>query len=125
MGRDILAGHLPYTTIWDHKPPGIYYLFAAAMSTLGAQMESIRILTCVFVAASCTLLYIIGRSVFQSTAVGWLAGLFYAAHSIYRGGMAANAEVLFTPFIVMLMPPLYHNGLSRRNWHANCSILPS
>lgn len=38
-------GNLPYTEVWDNKPPGIYSLFLLAITFLNDSVFSIRILT--------------------------------------------------------------------------------
>lgn len=44
VGRAWLQGAIPYRDTFDHKPPGILFLHAAAISVLGDHMWSIRVL---------------------------------------------------------------------------------
>ena len=81
MARSMLQGHMPYTAVWDHKPPGVYVLFLLAQVLFGQSILSIRILAVLAVTASCFLLYLYGRNVLGSRRIGLLAGLFYAIFS--------------------------------------------
>jgi hypothetical protein len=43
LGQDLLDGHLPYTHLWDHKPPLVYVLFALFVGTFGRSIAALRI----------------------------------------------------------------------------------
>jgi 4-amino-4-deoxy-L-arabinose transferase-like glycosyltransferase len=60
--RSVLDGHTLYTEIWDHKPPGIFYLCALGQLVFGRTVLSIRILAWLAVTASSLLLFLLGRS---------------------------------------------------------------
>ncbi len=49
MAQQWRLGHLPYTTIWDNKPIGIYAIFAAFQAVFGDGIFAIRIATVAFV----------------------------------------------------------------------------
>ena len=100
MARSMLQGHAPYTVIWDNKPPGLYVLFALAQIVFGQTVLAMRLLAVVVVTATTFLLWLYGRSVLGSRAIGALAALFYAVFSTQNGGMASNAEIMFAPFTV-------------------------
>ncbi len=100
MARSLLQGHAPYTAIWDHKPPGIYLLFALAQLLFGQTVLAIRLLALLVVTATCFLLWLYGRHVLGSRTIGALAALFYALFSTQNGGLASNAEIIFAPFTV-------------------------
>lgn len=98
MGRSLLDGHALYTEIWDHKPPGIFVLFAAAQALFGRSVLAIRILACLAVASSSLLLFLIGRSL-RSQRAGLLAGLLYAVFTVDYG-RPTNLELVFAPFVL-------------------------
>lgn len=100
MARSMLQGHVPYTAIWDNKPPGLFVLFALAQIVFGQTVLAMRLLAVVVVTATTFLLWLYGRSVLGSRAIGALAALFYAVFSTQNGGMASNAEIMFAPFTV-------------------------
>src|ERR1051326_4518261 len=98
MARSVLDGHPLYPEIWDHKPPGIFFLFAAAPLAFGRSVLSIRLLAWLAVTASCVLLFLVGRRL-RSRTTGVVAGLLYAVFSLNDGGLASNGELFFTPFL--------------------------
>lgn len=101
MAKNIVEGQVPYTTIWDNKPPGIYIIFSLGLILLGKSVISIRIIACLAVVISCYFLYKIGKLISQNDSkVGILAGIFYAVLTIRNGGIAANTEIFYTPFVV-------------------------
>lgn len=44
IASGLLEGKIPYRDLWDHKPPGIYFLYALAFKVLGREMRSISLL---------------------------------------------------------------------------------
>ncbi|MCB9460417.1 MAG: glycosyltransferase family 39 protein [Anaerolineaceae bacterium] len=44
IGRSIVDGGMPYISMWDIKPPPIYYLYAAAIAVLGPSVGAVRAL---------------------------------------------------------------------------------
>ncbi len=98
MSRSLLDGHVPYTEVWNHKPPGIVLLFALGQLVFGRTVLSIRILASLAVSASCLLLYFIGRSLRDPT-TGIVAGLLYAAFSLDYG-RSSSLELFYTPLLL-------------------------
>ncbi|HNS01651.1 MAG TPA: glycosyltransferase family 39 protein [Anaerolineae bacterium] len=43
MADAILAGRLPYRDLFDHKTPGIYYTFAAALALSGRSLRAVQL----------------------------------------------------------------------------------
>lgn len=52
VGREILHGHWPFTTVFDHKPIGLYLHFAAAFALFGDNPTATRILGWIVVTAT-------------------------------------------------------------------------
>ena len=61
MGRDLLRGYAPYTTVYEHSPIGGTLLFALAQLIFGQTVLAIRILTWLAVALKSFLLYRLGN----------------------------------------------------------------
>ncbi len=102
LGADsLLNGNLPYTEIWDNKPPGIFILFSLTMLILGNSIVSIRILSIVATSFTSYFLYRIGANIDakHGDKIGLLAGSLYAIFSLHNDGAAANGEILFAPFV--------------------------
>jgi hypothetical protein len=95
MARSLLEGHMPYTEVWNHKPPGIAVLFALGTLVFRDGVFAIRVLACLAVSTSALLLYAIGRSVAGKTA-GLVAGVFYLVFSLDYG-LSSCLELFFAP----------------------------
>jgi len=94
-------GHPPYITMWDHKPPGLHIIFALGLMIFRDPIFTIRILTCLAVSVTGLGLFgILRRLEWVPRSGAVLAGLLYAVFSINNGGLAANAELFFAPFVV-------------------------
>ena len=97
--REVLQGHLPHLTLWDHKPPGSTLLIAAAMAVFGQSVEAARLLGMLCVVATAWLLYAITRRVSPGRFVPLAAALLYVAFSTrLNGGIATITETIFAPF---------------------------
>jgi 4-amino-4-deoxy-L-arabinose transferase-like glycosyltransferase len=98
QAREMLWGHLPYTTLRDIKRPGSATLIAGAMLLFGERVLAARILAFACVAATALLLRLIVREIGGSRAAGLLAAILYVAFSARLGGLVAHTEVLLAPF---------------------------
>ncbi len=96
ISRGLLEGQAPYTGIFDHKPPGIYALFALAQLVFGQSVTAIRILSCLAVAATALVVAALARFASGgSRLAAAAAGVLYATLSATMGGLAANTEIFF------------------------------
>lgn len=89
VGRVILEGGWPYRDVWELKPPGIYYTYAAMLSLTGSSMLGVRALDlAAAVTTACVLAAALSR--FLGPVPAWLGGLTYAALYLRLGfwGMA-------------------------------------
>lgn len=57
MGQSIVDGYLPYTKLWDLKPPLLFYFFSAVISLFGKSLIAIRLVGTLIVA--CSALYVL------------------------------------------------------------------
>ncbi|MEB3342358.1 glycosyltransferase family 39 protein [Okeania sp.] len=111
IADSLLNNNLPYIEIWDTKPPGIFILFSLAMLILGNSIVSIRILSIIATTFTSYFLYMIGRNIDekQGEKIGLLAGSLYGIFSLHNDGTAANAEILFAPFVTGAFLLLFQN----------------
>jgi 4-amino-4-deoxy-L-arabinose transferase-like glycosyltransferase len=119
MGRAILRGEVPYTTVWEHSPPGLPALFALGQAIFGYSVMSIRVLTFAAVTGEGFLLYKLGNRIGQAGA-GLIAGLLYVLFSMNNGGLAAHRELFFAPLVtgaifLVLTRPGFSSGSLRAN----------
>jgi hypothetical protein len=74
VGDGILNGKAPYLDLWDFKPPGVFFVYAAAQSLFGRNMQAIRILEALGLIAMVLGLVILSKRLQGSTLAGWMAG---------------------------------------------------
>lgn len=101
MARAWLHGHLPYTTIWDNKPLGIYVIFAAFQAVFGGQVLAMRL-------ASVACVSLLGFTVFNITArlakdraAAWVAGGALVLCALSNDGLSANTELFMAAFTAL------------------------
>lgn len=97
----------------DNKPPGIFWVYAATFHVAGTyQMTAIHLVGLVVMLATCSLLFIIGRSVYGVRA-GLLAVLIYGILTA-----AGNPRLLASNTEIFMMLPLTASILLmlRRRW---------
>lgn len=102
IAQEILRGGVPYRDAIDMKPPGVFYLYALAISLFGATTESIRIFTALYSLGTLSVVYCL-----TSRLSGTRAGLFAAAlFALYSGaplvqGSSSNSEVFMVLPLVL------------------------
>ncbi len=106
MAEQWRAGHLPYTSIWDNKPIGIYGVFALFQSWFGDNVFSIRIASVLFVSATAFAIFKIALTIplsdhrFRLTAA-LFAGFSYVLCSLTNDGLSSNTEIFMACFTVL------------------------
>ncbi|HEY9750583.1 MAG TPA: hypothetical protein V6C63_18015 [Allocoleopsis sp.] len=73
LGQSLLDGHLPYTELWDLKPPLLWGAFALFILTLGKSIISVRVAGTICVALIAWFTYLIGSDI-RSSKVGLISG---------------------------------------------------
>jgi hypothetical protein len=109
MAEQWRAGHLPYTTVADNKPIGIYALFAAFQTVFGDTPVAIRVAGVLAIGATAVLVYRLTRHLLRERPAltaelsGALAGALFIVTTIPDGGVASNTESFMEPFICLGM----------------------
>lgn len=98
VGREILHGHLPFSTIFDNKPAGLYYVFAAAEFLFGPTVAAIRSVALAAALGTASFLFASLRG-WGSRAAAMGAACFLAL-SLSNGGLSAMSELVALPFLV-------------------------
>jgi 4-amino-4-deoxy-L-arabinose transferase-like glycosyltransferase len=96
MGQNILDGHLPYTQLWENKPPLAFVFFALAL-LFGKSIITVRIAGTVAVLASAYLTYRVGRNIW-----GQQTGVLAAILSIAFISLAHSGQATMTEIIVLV-----------------------
>ena len=97
----------------DNKPPGIFWVYAGTFRLFGSyQMQAVHAVALLVIAATCALLFLMGRSRANNRA-GLLAALFYGILTA-----AGNPRLLAANTEVFMMLPLTASVLLmlRRQW---------
>jgi Dolichyl-phosphate-mannose-protein mannosyltransferase len=103
IGRALDLGGVLYRTVWDNKPPGVYWL-AAALTTGGASALRVQVGLSVLVAAGTLLVWAIGRRL-ASPRAGLVAALLFAVLASVPNftGDQLNAEIAGAPWVLAAM----------------------
>jgi 4-amino-4-deoxy-L-arabinose transferase-like glycosyltransferase len=91
-------GHLPYTTIWDNKPIGIYAIFAVFQAIFGERIAAIRAATVVFVSLAAftvfKITFILANPAGRAAVLcAIFAGLLFILGAFGNDGLSANTEL--------------------------------
>ncbi len=108
MAVDWITGSPLYTNTFDHKPPGIYWIFALAFSFFGQSILSIRFASVLFVASTGFFISKIFETLAprQSQLFLVFLGLTYIVFSSNFGGESSNTEI-FSNFFTVLSAYLF------------------
>ena len=99
VARDLVAGHLPYTTVWECKPPLLFAIFAFGFKLFGVSVTAFRWLGVAAVAATAFLIYRIALHFPRNPVrTGIIAAALFLGMSLADGGIASNAELFVVPF---------------------------
>ena len=77
VAQQLLHGGSLYRTVWDDKPPLIYWLYAALLGTLGPSMPALRLVAALWAAAAGAAVAVLGRR-WCSPRAGLLAAILFA-----------------------------------------------
>jgi 4-amino-4-deoxy-L-arabinose transferase-like glycosyltransferase len=104
LAQSLVEGNLPYTELWDLKPPLLFALFAIPISLFGKSLIAIRFMGVIAVSGIALSTCLIGKKV-ADKGVGFLAGtltvLLMSLFNSVQGVMSEHLSLLF------LMPSLY------------------
>ncbi|MGD0566700.1 MAG: glycosyltransferase family 39 protein [Candidatus Goldiibacteriota bacterium] len=89
--------YLPYRDIFDHKPPGIYFIYKLAMNLFGSDAGGIRFFAALYTAAALIAVYFAAARLKDGRAK-YAAALFFAAcqGSVMLQGINANTETFLS-----------------------------
>lgn len=109
VAREIKSGHLPYTTLTDNKPPGIYLTLALLDIFFGDQIWIYRLTFLAISIIGAFFIYLTGRKLFTN-GIGLVGAWIYLVLIVYFHGTYAITEppvATITAVIIWLLA---------RNW---------
>ncbi len=96
--REVVWGHLPYTTMFDIKPIGSTLIIAAFFKLLGIGIVPLRLAGLVAVSITGIIIFHLGRLLSGSRLQGVCAAILYLSFSTTLDGNATMTEILLAPF---------------------------
>ncbi len=120
MGQSWVDGHLPYTELWDLKPPIIFLFFAAIIYSFGKSFLAVRFFGVVIVALTAFFTYKIGK-----TAQSKKIGLWSAVGCVLLLSLFGSLQGVMSEHICMLffVPALYLLVRYKKLWAYCCAGL--
>jgi 4-amino-4-deoxy-L-arabinose transferase-like glycosyltransferase len=120
MAAQWRAGHLPYTTIWDNKPIGIYAIFALFQAVFGERIAAMRLASVVFVTVGAFAVLRITYAMVQPARSAFFcavfAGLMFLLCSLSNDGLSANTELFMACFTALAVLSALSPGLAATPW---------
>ncbi|MCX5886857.1 MAG: glycosyltransferase family 39 protein [Proteobacteria bacterium] len=103
IASGLLQGKIPYRDLWDHKPPGIYFLYAFAFKVLGREMRSISLLDGLYTLFTLLFFFKLAKELFNRR-VAYLSTFLFAilASGIFFLGWWGRGQ----PEVFLLLPLL-------------------
>jgi len=103
IASGLLQGKIPYRDLWDHKPPGIYFLYALAFKVLGREMRSISLLDGLYTLFTLLFFFKLAKELFNRR-VAYLSTFLFAilASGIFFLGWWGRGQ----PEVFLLLPVL-------------------
>jgi 4-amino-4-deoxy-L-arabinose transferase-like glycosyltransferase len=114
MGQSWVNGHLPYTELWDLKPPITFLFFAGIIYVFGKSFLAIRFFGALLVSISAFFTYKIGAE-FGNKGMGYWAALgAVALQSLFGSLQGVMSEhlcmALFIPGLFLMLQTKTHRG---------------
>ncbi|WP_394748384.1 ArnT family glycosyltransferase [Spongiimicrobium salis] len=114
LGQSWVEGNLPYTELWDLKPPLVYLFFAGIIAVFGKSFFAIRLVGALMVASTAFFSYKISEQLTSSKKTAfWTAVVCIALQSMFGSLQGVMSEHLCIAFF---MPALYLL-LQRPKWY--------
>lgn len=98
MGQAWVEGHLPYTKLWDLKPPVTFLFFAGIIKLFGKSFIAIRLFGTLLVAGTALMSYGIARRTSSQKASFWVALGTVVLLSLFgslQGVMSEHISIFF------------------------------
>ncbi|MGX1928386.1 ArnT family glycosyltransferase [Flagellimonas sp. 2504JD4-2] len=101
MAQSWVDGHLPYTQLWDLKPPITFLFFALIIKAFGKSFIAIRLFGVVLVALTALFTYGIGRSITTKKVSFWCAVFCVFLLSLFGSLQGVMSEHICTLFFAV------------------------
>ncbi len=115
----LLRGRVPYLDVWDHKPPGVYFIYALVFFLWGKSVHALHLLAALCIAVAVLLVYLIGQEIFGDRPAR-VGAILFAASLLTTDGTGINTELfmvvcILVSILVCLQPLRHKNSLVKRS----------
>ncbi|MCF8715177.1 glycosyltransferase family 39 protein [Joostella atrarenae] len=97
MGQSWVDGYLPYTELWDLKPPLAFLYFALVIKIFGKSLFAIRFIALFLISLSSLYLYKIGKQLSGYAVGAWVGALYIIVPNLFY----ADLQGVMTEYIAM------------------------
>lgn len=121
----LLRGGVAYRDAWEHKPPGIFYIYAAAFALLGRDIWAVRGLEMLAIGISSAGLMHLGAVRWNSRAAGAVAAFLLPLVYLPFAPNTAQPETFQIPLLVwaMVLWPRSSSESDALRKSAGCGVL--
>ncbi|MFS4415841.1 ArnT family glycosyltransferase [Maribacter sp. 2307ULW6-5] len=112
VGQSWVDGHLPYTELWDIKPPLLFFFFAGIISVFGKSFFAIRAVGALLVATTAFFTYKLGTKVASKRTALVLGVACVALQSLFGSIQGVMSEHVGMVFLV----PAIYIMVTRKTW---------
>lgn len=109
MGQSWVNGHLPYTELWDLKPPVVFLFFAAVIALFGKSFMAIRFFGCILIVVSALFTFKIARTITTQKIAFWAAVGCVLLQSLFGSVQGVMSEHICMAFFMSALYILAHN----------------
>lgn len=114
IGQSWWNGFLPYTQVWDVKPPLVFGVFAGIIAVAGDSLVGIRLAGALCVSLTAWWVYLIGRRTWTIGAAAVSAAACVVLSSVLASGQATMSEHVMLPLLMAAMVLWLRPELSSR-----------
>lgn len=118
MGQDLLNGHLPYTHLWEVKPPLVFLFYALFINLFGKSILAIRLGGVLVVFCAAFFVYKTGRNLYNRK-----AGFYGAVLLIIYATVFKDAQITLTEHLTLIPISLILFLLTQKNTPRNIFLL--
>jgi hypothetical protein len=101
MGQSWVDGHLPYTQLWDLKPPVTFFFFALVIKLFGKSFIAIRLFGTLLVALTALFTFGIASKITSKKVAFWTAVFCVFFQSLFGSLQGVMSEHICTLFFIV------------------------
>jgi 4-amino-4-deoxy-L-arabinose transferase-like glycosyltransferase len=100
IANKALSGAVPYKSYFDHKPPGIYFIYSSIIAVSGTSIAAIRFTVFLFNLGTAVLVYFLGRNIWDER-VGRVGAMLFIICAFTPGALGFVGQT--EPFLLFFI----------------------